>query len=218
MNRLFIATGPDGVIEAAEALLDTERYDMAAVAGVFESTNPLLESLDDGSCARNLENFQQLREQLPQLDVVHGIIAAKWEQEGYTDMELSGSFFLDQWRASGLTTHVDELVYRRRIEAGLQLSLCLKGLRQFWSERLPQTFKTESGAFDRQAFEEFIAFGSPLYSEFIAGRVPRTAALLRPGDLAMFPHHPVISMHKSAVLEPGSIGRLISYNAETVVT
>ncbi len=81
------------------------------------------------------------------------------------------------------------------------------------AERLPHDFRNEDGAFDASGYSEFYNFNGQLFKEIMEGRLPRSEAVLRPGDVAMFPHHPAITFHGVINLEP-SVARLISYNAE----
>lgn len=216
MSRLFEASGPDGLIEAAEALLTSEEFDMAAVSKVIDPTSSLLEELDDGSRQKDQANTERLRDELPQLQIVEGLVRANWAEKGYRGMKIVDGFMLDQWRKPGIIPHVDELVYKdRRIEAGVQLSLCAKGLRKFMAERLPHNFRNEDGTFDASAYKELYRFNGQLQNEVMAGRIPRSEAMLRPGDVAMFPHHPSVTLHGVINVEP-SIARLISYNAEKI--
>lgn len=216
MNRLFVASGPEGLVEAADALQSSDRYDMAAVNDVLQPDNPLLEELDNSDRSKDDENTKRLHEELPELDVIHGLVAAMWATKGYKGMHLTSGFYLDLWRSSSFPAHIDTLKRNdsnriRRIEAGFQLSLCLKGLREFKSERLDDTFYTGDDRFDQRGYERF---ESTLLTEILNGRTPRTAAEIKPGALAMFPHHPVVSLHQAINLQPGSLTRLISYNAE----
>ncbi|MCB9834835.1 hypothetical protein H6792_02280 [Candidatus Nomurabacteria bacterium] len=217
MSRVFEASGPNGLVEAAEALLTTEEFDMAAISNVIDHSSTLLEELDDGSRQNDQINTERLGNELPQLHIVEGLVKTSWVKKGYRGMNIIDGFMLDQLRKPGIPPHVDELVYRdRRIEAGVQLSLCVKGLRKFMAERLPYDFRNEDGTFDASAYSEFYEFNGQLQSEIIAGRIPRiprSEAMLRPGDVAMFPHHPAVTLHGATNVEP-SIARLISYNAE----
>lgn len=214
MSRVFVVSGPNGLIEAADALLNSAEFDMAAITTVLDPNSTLLENLDDGSRQNDRANSASLSNELPQLDVVAGLIRADWAKHGYRGMEIVDGFLLDKWRKPGIMPHVDELVYRdTRIEAGLQLSLCVKGLRRFMAERLPYSFRKADGTFDANAYREFYRFDGKLFQEIKAGRTPRSEATLRPGDVAMFPHHPTITLHGATNIVP-SIARLISFNAE----
>lgn len=216
MLRVFEAKGPSGLIEATEALLASEEFDMAAVSNIIDPNSTLLEELDDGSRENDQANIERLRSELPQLHIVEGLIKSHWVERGYRGMEIVDGFLLDQWRKSGIIPHVDELVYQdRRIEAGVQLSLCVKGLRKFMAERLPHDFKNEDGTFNASAYSELSKIGGQLQTEIMAGRTPRSEATLKPGDVAIFPHHPAITLHGVINIEP-SIARLISYNAEKI--
>lgn len=189
---------------------------MAAVSNVIDPTSSLLEELDDGSRQNDQINAERLRSELPQLHIVEGLVKANWAEKGYRGMRIVDGFILDQWRKPGIISHVDELVYQdRRIEAGVQLSLCAKGLRKFIAERLPHDFRNEDGTFDASAYGELYKFNGQLQGEVLAGRIPRSEVMFRPGDVAMFPHHPAVTLHAATNIEP-SIARLISYNAEKI--
>jgi hypothetical protein len=216
MSRIFNAAGPNGLIEASEALLASDEFDMAAISNVIDPNSTLLGELDDGSRQNDLINSERLSNELPQLHVVESLVKASWYSIGYKGMEIVDGFLLDQWRKAGISPHVDELLYQdRKIEAGVQLSLCLRGMRKFMSERLPQYFRNDDGTFDTSGYSDFYKFGGPFHQELTAGRIPRSESILMPGDVAMFPQHPTITLHGVTNIGP-SIARLISFNARRV--
>ncbi len=111
MPKIFEASGPNGLLEATEALLTSEEFDMAAVSQVIDPSSSLLEELDDGSRQNDLINRERLRSELPQLDTIEDLVKDHWVENGYRGMEIVRGFILDQWRKPGIAPHVDELIY-----------------------------------------------------------------------------------------------------------
>ncbi len=209
-----MAHGPDGLVEASQALLESDNYDMAAVSGVIEKGDPILHQLGCTSSSFVDETARNLASLLPQLQTVQDLLAANWLVVGYKGMKIEESFTLDTLRREQVNTHLDGLASSsRRIEAGVQLSFCLEGAREFYSERLPDTFYTEDGKFDIGGYRNLTHPRSELSRELRAGRMPRTGAELNAGDVGMFPHHPVVSLHKTTHLKSGTSARLITYFA-----
>ncbi len=214
MNKLFISSGPDGLLEAADALLSSDTYDMAVVQQAIDRDDPLLVHLDDGSRKNDRSNTDHLRQALPQLDSVGLLIKSMWDVDGYKGTSVDPDFMLDDWRKPSILPHIDSLRPYGVFEAGLQLSMCLRGARKFAAERLDFEPKGKSRELDLKKYNKLMYKLIDQVSN--EGRSPRTYAELAPGDIALFPHHPVVTLHSVEVLESDTIARLITYYAKEV--
>jgi hypothetical protein len=130
-------------------------------------------------------------------------------------MAVTRGLRLDQVRAGGIEPHLDDSIYGdRSVEAVAQLSLCLSGHRWLSGQRLPVAFRNADGTFDVSRYEAYTAYDGELYTSIRNGREPRSRVLVHAGDLALFGHHPLVTLH--AVTHDGneeSVARLLTWRA-----
>jgi hypothetical protein len=165
----------------------------------------------------------KLYEAAPTLHDADKFVVKRWRHIGYAGMHINGGVSLDQLRTVGILPHVDEPVFESNLlEAIVQGSLCLSGDREFMAERLPQTFYNDtqklfgkSRQFDLESFNEFLEFDNPfMHSVLEEDRKPRSSVVLQPGDLALFAHHPAVTLHSAQHLTDVASARLLMWQAK----
>lgn len=206
-SRIFNAEGAEGLAPAATALLErASPYDVSVVRGVFSEDDPFLDLLmSDGI---NRVTNTDLTSRLPHLlDVGNKVVSFMRESGAYPNMATSNVPEIDQLRGSGIRSHFDEAASDKRSAVGLQLSLCLRGSREFFAERvgciLPSDYSIES---QNSFVDEF-------YGSITKGQLPRSKVVVGPGDIVMFAHNPWMTYHGVQIIGGMASARLINYYA-----
>lgn len=219
MNKLVEFDGQRHLPEAVELIASDTPPDLVVVRGLITDTN-LLNSLgSDVTPSEKVADHTALREAIPQFEKANKIISERWANIGYVDYSsVSNATFdllIDQ---EAIEPHIDPVPSsRNRVEAIAQASLCITGSRNYMAEVLPQTFKTSEGELDVYNWDSFADFDSGFSTTLkTLKHQPRTQTEVNAGDLALFPHHPVVTLH-SIKHEVGkrSVARLINWFATT---
>lgn len=195
MDCLIEFTGPDHLVEAIQVVQKPE-LDLVVVRNLVSKDIAQLLSgkIDDRWNTLFNESGAPWRE-------AHSAVEKIWEERGYTGYEMADAPYL-KGKYENIDTHVDTGVIQDQIPVVAMGSLCLLD-RTFWAERLPGHYKRgalhERGSFDWHYFQSCCdrQTGSLVGPRIEAGWVPRTRADLKPGDLALFAHHPAIVAHKA---------------------
>lgn len=214
MNTLEFRGQPQ-LLDAITAVSAEQGPDLAVVRG-FITEADVLNAIDDRLRPDRRATRTALYAAAPILNEADELVVDLWNGHGYKGMSINDGLLLDQVRIRGIAPHIDDSVYGdRSVEAVAQMSLCLKGQRWFNGERLPVSFRGDDGAFDLPAYQDYTQFDGELYRSVWAGRQPRSRVLLHAGDLALFGHHPVVTLH-SVTHDEGqkSVARLLTWRAD----
>lgn len=212
-GRIIESHGRESLLDTAEALMRSEGYDIAIVRRFVEPEDSILLRLEDGSDERGADNSEELIGRFPNLVLLGEAIIKFWDEIGvFPNMSVGVEPNLDLLRLTGMEHHFDEPITASRINAGVQLSLCLRGNRTVYAERVHDV--PGGVEFSKKSYDDLIDM---LYSNrgdrSISRPEPRTAVVANSGDLVIFPQNPVIAYHGVRQVPGESAARLINYYA-----
>ena len=216
MNRLVEFEGKDQLVEAVETIAGDNPPDLVVVRGLLTNPDILRNLCDLVGPFESLAGHTALRGEIPQFQEADKVIAERWAEVGYNDHPTIHDAKFDMLITSTIDTHVDPVSRKRkRIEAIAQASLCLSGNRIYMAELLPHSFKDEQGNLDVDGMNLFSDFDAEFTTSIrAAGRKPRTQTEVAAGDLALFPHHPLVTLHAVGHdTGKSSVARLINWYA-----
>jgi hypothetical protein len=214
MSRFEEFHGQAALPAAIGAVLDNPELDLTVVRGFIPDAGVRDTLTQEGGDPYHA--MSALYEAAPSLQKADSLVARRWDMAGYVGTQVTRGVVLDLVRRSGILPHLDDLRFQdRTVEAMIQGSLALKGERLFSGEKLPERFLTAEGGLDVAAYKAFWGYRTPLYDEVNDGRRPRTEVTVEARDLALFAHHPQMTLHAVRHAEgTSSVARLLTWYAE----